>query len=124
MLEHEKTENSIYSPNTYFDLCGGEGKLITRIYDFTSSVENKLLDNSKFNIFPNPASTELTIEYLSEHSLTNPSGKIINTMGTVILNFKSEDKSTIDINSLSAGVYFLKIKFEEGWYTKQFVKIE
>ncbi len=124
MLEHEKTVNSIYSPYTYFDLCKGEGKLITRIYDFTSSVENDPIHTSKINVFPNPAGTKLNIESLPEHNLAIQSGKILNSKGRVVLNFKYEDKIPIDIDSLSPGVYFLLIKIGEEWHSQQFVKIE
>ena len=121
MVELEKTESSIFSPS-YSELCMGEGRLITRITDDIVSVENTLVDLNKFKIFPNPASTELYIEPFSKESFSIQSGQIINSIGQVVLNFKKENR--IDIQDLSSGLYFLKLKTEEGLFVEQFVKTD
>ena len=124
MVDLEKTENSIFSPENYYDLCRGAGRLITRITDDISSVENELLDRSKFKIFPNPASTELNIEPFSKESFSIELGQIINSIGQVVLTFKFENETSIDIQDLSPGLYFLKLKTEEGLFVEQFVKTD
>ena len=124
MVELEKTENSIYSPENYSDLCMGEGRLITRITDDMVSVEHELLEQGKIKIFPNPASTELYIESLSKEGFSIQSAQIINSMGNVVLNFEVVEKTKIDIQSLSPGLYFLKFDRGEESLAQQFVKAE
>ena len=69
--------------------------------------ENKL-NNNTFSIYPNPANDILHIN--TSTSLVNESYAIINTLGQPVLNGKLEnERSTIDVQTLQAGVYFLQI---------------
>ena len=119
MVELEKTESSMFNPS-YYDQCMGAGRLITRITDDIVSVENEFFEQNKFKVFPNPSSTELNIEPLSKETFSIQSGQIINSIGKVVLNFN--EATSIDIQNLNSGLYFLKLKTEEGTFVEQFVK--
>jgi aminopeptidase N len=73
--------------------------------------------DSKVSIYPNPVTTELNIQIPSNISLE--AVVIYNALGQNVF----ESKATfVDINSLSAGVYSLKIITSEGSVLKKFIK--
>jgi len=61
-----------------------------------------------FSIYPNPVSTEITIE----SAVLHPSGNLclMNLRGNELINFKITEKKTIlHLNDLPSGIYFLQI---------------
>ena len=83
---------------------------------------NCVLANDKFvknevGIFPNPATNILNIE-TKENIL---SINIYNTLGQMVLENVA---NKIDISSLTAGTYFIKITTETGTVNKKFIKSE
>ncbi|MCZ8196311.1 MAG: M1 family aminopeptidase [Flavobacterium sp.] len=73
--------------------------------------------DSKVSIYPNPASTELNIQIPSNVSLE--AVVVYNALGQNVFESKS---AIIDVNSLSTGVYSLKITTSEGLVLKKFIK--
>jgi len=80
---------------------------------------NELGNNKTVSIYPNPASSTITIE-----SNNKPSGIIItDVLGKIkIKNSLCYPITTIDIGSMVSGVYFVKIINEKGISTGKFVK--
>jgi hypothetical protein len=82
----------------------------------TSSVgvmENS--SNALFDVYPNPATNQLTIVNKAKISLI----EIYNIEGMLEL---STQKSVIDVSGLAAGVYFIRAHSEGGTVSQQFVK--
>jgi len=78
---------------------------------------------SSFNIYPNPSSSKINIDLrLIKSSILDIS--IYNSLGLKILNIidKQTIKPSIDISSMSSGLYFINILTEDGIITNQFVK--
>lgn len=76
-------------------------------------------DNNKFEIYPNPTNSTLFIKtaYLSSFQFS-----IINAMGQVIVQGLLNDNS-IDVSSLQKGIYFVRLKGENGqWFNSKFIK--
>ncbi|GDX48224.1 hypothetical protein LBMAG25_10420 [Bacteroidota bacterium] len=76
-------------------------------------------DNNKFEIYPNPTNSTLFIKtaYLSSFQFS-----IINAMGQVIMQGRLNDNS-IDVSSLQSGIYFVRLKDENGqWFNSKFIK--
>jgi Leucine-rich repeat (LRR) protein len=69
------------------------------------------------NIYPNPAVSLLTIETTEEII----SKEVIGLDGLVKLE-DSSSANTLDISTISSGVYFVRIKTQNGMYQDQFVK--
>jgi hypothetical protein len=70
------------------------------------------------NIYPNPASTNITIE-TSSHGRVS----ILNLSGQKLLHLGiTEPKARIDISSLPNGVYIVKLVGEKGVQVSKFVK--
>lgn len=84
----------------------------------TAVLANEIFElDSKVSIYPNPATTELNIQIPSNVSLE--AVVVYNALGQNVF----ESKSTIvDVNSLSTGVYSLKITTSEGSVLKKFIK--
>jgi hypothetical protein len=73
-----------------------------------TSVQENQLTNIVLSIYPNPTNDFIHIN--ASTSITNESYSIINTLGQTVLNGKVEnDNTTINVQTLQAGVYFLQI---------------
>ena len=82
-------------------------------YQYTNlSVQN--LQNSNLKIYPNPVSDVIFIENVRTNSLV----KIIDVSGKIVLEKKLSGNS-IDVKSLSKGIYFIEI---EGNKPLKFIK--
>ncbi len=87
---------------------------------------NEFSTNNYISLYPNPASTQLTIHILSSRISRSAIISIMNLLGQEVsppasIQWKGQD-STIDISKLSTGMYFLEMKTESGIVVKRFVK--
>jgi hypothetical protein len=79
--------------------------------------DNHPQDNLK--IFPNPANNHVTIQLSRTIS---SSIEIIDATGRIVLTLESVGENfTIDISELNAGIYFIRVRCEEGIFVKKFV---
>ncbi len=88
--------------------------------EFTLTGESGIEDvtvSDIVKIYPNPASDYIMISCESE-SVRNV--QIYDLTGRIVM--EDEFTSRIDVSSLSAGNYLLKIKTDEGEFVKQFIK--
>ena len=83
----------------------------------TLSGEDIAEESSYFNIYPNPVDDRLIIS-------TNEIIKKINIYNVVgiLIYSTEEDINTIDMSDFNSGVYFINIKTENEYVTKQFIK--
>ena len=70
------------------------------------------------SLFPNPAKNTLNLEMPA--SISNFSTEIYSVLGQSVA--QSTNKSQLDISSLNAGMYLLKISTNTGTITKRFIK--
>ena len=89
-----------------------------RIYDFSvfgSSNDNisalqPVENNDGINLFPNPTQTSVLLE-IKNRALTKGKVDVINSEGSVVKSFTIKSNiETLNISSLSAGIYFFKIQ--------------
>ena len=81
---------------------------VFKLNPLSVGLQENQLTNIVLSIYPNPANDIIHINASS--SLTNESYSIINTLGQTVLNGKLEnDNTTINVQTLQAGVYFLQI---------------
>lgn len=90
-------------------------------YSGNTSVLNSDLLTKNLFIFPNPAATQLTINFNStgekEITITDITGKVINTFTT------ANNAATIPISNLNAGMYLAVVKTKSGERaTAKFIK--
>jgi hypothetical protein len=88
----------------------------------TSTTETSIITKADISIYPNPVNNILNIEF----GLKSASGTITiwNILGTVIREIKYESQNIITINtqSLSAGMYIIKVKAGEKVYSQKIIK--
>jgi hypothetical protein len=88
-----------------------------------TGIQVQQASSAPFSIFPNPANAQITIS-----SLNNSQGKLRSTIldisGRNVSASQMLADGTIDISSLSVGVYFLQLQNEMGELlgTQKFVK--
>jgi len=79
-----------------------------------------------FQIYPNPAGNQLTIQTSSSRISGLATVSIINMLGQEALSYSlslgEDGGEAIDISKLSAGMYFLQMKTEGAIVTQRFVK--
>lgn len=88
----------------------------------TISVDENILSNENISLFPNPVSTELTIQY-NQMGADHLTYQIIDMTGRMILNSTNElinATTKIDVSSLSNGIYILTITNETGIAAQRF----
>ena len=76
---------------------------------------------SHLTIFPNPASTVLTLRFNNEKLLTPKTYYIYDITGRLVLAGKNTG-GTVSINALSEGVYFIKLQHGEQVLMAKFIK--
>ncbi|WP_299683495.1 T9SS type A sorting domain-containing protein [uncultured Dokdonia sp.] len=86
------------------------------------STEEVVINTNEISVFPNPASSEITIGYTGTKQLENAS--IINVNGQIVkqLDLSNFNQSQqIAINDLSKGVYFMQIVSEDQTIVKKLI---
>lgn len=82
---------------------------------------NTLNTELSLSIFPNPV-TGSELNVVTENNETS-TYRIVNTLGQVLMNGELNDiKSTINVNRLPSGMYFIVVKNNTRNNTKQFIK--
>ena len=79
---------------------------------------HELTNSLNISVYPNPATDKLTIECNQKSliEIINPEGQIIKTIHSTGI------KTTIDLVSLSRGIYIIKAKTDKGIMMKKFIK--
>lgn len=72
----------------------------------------------QFQIYPNPASQVVNIDYLTENKVYNI--LLIDIAGKVIKSFPKDEK-LLRVADVSPGTYFLLIDTKEGWVKEKLV---
>jgi len=96
---------------------------IDNIYFYKSNVGINNLEISNFNIYPNPATNDLTVITDNSSSLSNI--EILNSIGQTIYSSiipKGQDRLNVDLTGYLTGTYFVKIQNAEAVVVKKFVK--
>lgn len=79
------------------------------------------ISENTISIFPNPTNNILTIEFNAAFNETINSLTIYNMLGQVEL-IESKGKVEVDVSTLQAGVYFIKINTNKGDWNGKFIK--
>jgi hypothetical protein len=107
----------VISGNNIFAGTWGDGIFRAKLSDFGISNVNDETNYNSILLYPNPAGNNLNIIF--HNNKTENKIEIINLLGTKVMEYYSqEQRTTINIESLPRGVYFLRT----GNQTKMFVK--
>lgn len=107
-----KTTKTLYA-GTY-----GRGLWASPLVDSTIGMED-VLSESMVSIYPNPATSEITIalpkSIQAEIRIFDISGKLLVFEAQTLVNSKHK----VNVSSLSSGAYFVRVNSEEGTVTKK-----
>lgn len=89
---------------------------------YTPAVSVKKVMETEPAIYPNPASTSITIEFANAQNATLG---ILNHLGEQLVTQICEEdlRTTLDISSLEAGIYFIQIHQNDLIFTCKFIKL-
>ena len=80
------------------------------------SIKRNGFENNKIKVFPNPTQGILTL--ITDFNFEYKTINIVNTLGQVVYSENNINQSSININHLPNGVYFLKMGDEMGRFVK------
>ncbi|GAB4451296.1 MAG: hypothetical protein OHK0036_11590 [Bacteroidia bacterium] len=103
-----------YTDNT----TGLRGLWFSKRISVIYSIE-EIQNNTGYMIYPNPASNQINI--ISTKNNFEMSVQIYNFMGALVVETFTHNGS-LDISSLQDGLYVLRIKEKDKWYTYKFIK--
>lgn len=110
-----------WARNHVWGLSSGAGVGTSHIYEFGSifnSIDNAVPLKNNISVFPNPASTHVTI-YTPQKSEI----EILNLEGQTIKNIKAtENNTTIDISEFPVGMYLIKVKTDKESVVEKLIK--
>ena len=95
------------------------------VIDCTNQGVEELTNSQEIILFPNPATSTLTLEIKDNINNNLPSNIIItDVLGETVYKQSAQinNQSTINITQLSKGIYFLEVQTEKGITRKKFVK--
>lgn len=96
---------------------------VLKYCDYPNSINDKIQNESiNVSIYPNPANEELIVEILDGVEIHQI--EITNELGETVIQLKqTKPNQKINIKSLAAGVYFVKVQMQNGdIQVKKFVK--
>ena len=86
----------------------------------TGNIQKESLKKSHVLIYPNPASTFITVNYEGQNKAELFYYKIYSALGTLLKSGKSG--SIIDISDLNKGFYTMEIIGKSGSFTEKIIK--
>lgn len=87
-----------------------------KIFDLSEVLSSDNFVQAHFTVYPNPVSEVLNIEL--DQALTLQKVVLYNNLGQQV---KATDKNSIDVSSLSKGVYFVEVHTNSGKATKKVI---
>ena len=98
--------------------CGSD--TVTTVVNITGlSTGNISLSNKELGIYPNPASGSIILE--NKSTLKMQSVTILNVLGEIVLTKEgiAPKKETLDISTLPAGSYMVRIQTDGGSFLRR-----
>ena len=114
------------APVQQWEYTGGRNQqwVITRVsqnrVQQAGSSSEKLKNNARLMLYPNPASTVLNVALSNNASLT--SVKVSDLRGATILETHNLEKGQINVSSLPAGTYMVTVYDGQQEYHQRFIK--
>jgi len=133
LIEHITKTTNFYSDNTSYLEDGDYKYCVVPVYPYSCTFEKKCFETyisnvgiksyfSALRLYPNPANNELRI---TNYELREGVIEIYDVYGRRLLSnhlIPSLSHHTIDISSLSSGVYFVTLTNEQNVYIQRFIK--
>lgn len=83
-----------------------------------TGIHEALKEYQQVFVYPNPAATEITVNFPGNHDIEQLSIFDVNGKCALI----SDKQQTIDVSELNTGIYFLKVRTDKGEFSRKFIK--
>jgi hypothetical protein len=121
LLCYKQDNQTLYYPSNAF--CSTDTSIDC---NFTVSISESIRESKSVILFPNPATNELRIQSrILGTELRIERIEIYDVMGKKRLTpalSKGEGAASIDVSTLTPGMYFVRVKIEKGIVTEKFIK--
>ena len=121
---NNKNANGIWKLKVVDSIVGDGGQINSFSLNFCNvspSLSTIEFDKNKFNIYPNPSSNFINVEF--NNAIDNNKIFVFDVQGRNIMEVNVFIQSTIiDISTLQSGVYFIKSKTTDSQNVKRFIK--
>ena len=87
-----------------------------RVFDLSDLLSTEEFTTSNFSLYPNPASTQVTIEIPQENTLEKVT--VYNSLGQVVMTSKENNMTT---STLSKGMYIVEVLTNQGASSKKLI---
>lgn len=98
-------------------------KILVNYWASPNSISDTHINKGKFSeLYPNPASTNVSIDYGLDDQLNSAAVRIVDIYGNLVREQDintAANKLTIDISSLERGVYFYTVLIDDNVYQTQ-----
>jgi hypothetical protein len=118
-LDYSNFEDSGPLVNSFKNYKSIGSNNLGRLYGGNSVLSNENYTNDKMVLYPNPTQDFMTIQLPSVN--LNYDYEIMDLNGKLIIK-KANTNSVIDVQTLSKGVYILKVKSETKDFVTKFIK--
>ncbi len=122
-INHFDDSVTVYNDATNAQIAAFDGAPSNHVIAFatgTTSIQNAITKAPGYKIYPNPATTELHIDFgkSEQHNVS-----VYNTAGVKTAAYAASSASfTLDITALPAGTYFIIVHSNDGNSTNTFIK--
>ena len=117
-IEHNRAFAYTYSVRPVYEDCDGAFRSVTAKWGVNV---NEYSHDTKVTVYPNPTNDKIHI--VTEAEITDV---VVHTITGVIVGQQTTDNRqqtlSIDLSTLNAGIYFIKINTEEGNIVKRIIK--
>jgi hypothetical protein len=121
-ISYTMTQNGDYTVIVTYNVCTDT----SAAYTYTATGIEMIGTNNLVSIFPNPANNKITVSILKPIatgiSIIEIKNQLGQTVKQVTLNSTTGGQTTIDINELPKGAYFVTLKNELSVINKSFIK--
>ncbi len=91
-------------------------------FSFQNTVSENIHLEQNFNIYPNPVTDQLRVEFKGKENPSFFSYKIYNLVGQMVQSSGTSQHKSIETSGLSKGYYQLLIENKEKHYSQKFIK--
>ena len=114
--------NGLQPNKEVFDSENPQSEYVLFIAHFApSSLSNESFGQNSFSLYPNPSKDILHLKVKNEIGVKSVS--VYNTLGQIVMAITNVDNlKSIDVSSLTAGSYFVKVYTDKGSSSNKFIK--
>ncbi|MEI6696336.1 MAG: C25 family cysteine peptidase [Bacteroidota bacterium] len=102
--------------------------VLPAVHTFVNIQQNKEINENWMEVYPNPFSKELTVEYSTKENaklfIYNAIGQIITPIVTATSSINEKQRICLNLASLEKGIYFIQLKTASATSYRKLIKVD